>query len=999
MPTVEWRQAVENRAGRGAEFQDLMQQRVHEILLVSSPYDSFILEEDGRLYELMIGEFLDLNLRHTPGIRRVSSGAEALHLAAAQSRFNLLITTPHVGDMTAVELARRARAEGLTVPVILLAYDHRELTDFLDRTGGEGLEGVFLWQGDARILLAIVKYIEDKLNVAHDHASGVQTILVVEDNVRQYSSFLPVIYTELLEHSHRLISEGVNLSHKIMRMRARPKILLCRTFEEAAEAYDKYEESILGIVSDVEFPRAGKLDAEAGVAFARLVKNRQPDVPIVLHSSRPENAALAASAGVAFLRKGSPTLLQELSRFMVNDFCFGDFVFRLPDGREVDRAADLKELEEKLATVPADSIAYHGERNHFSRWLKARTEFGLAHELRPRRTSEFATIEDLRRTLIESIAEWRRLQARGIIVDFDRESFDETGNFHRIGAGSLGGKARGLAFVRQLLHQARVESAFPGVRISVPPAVVLGTEVFDQFLEEAGLRDFAIEATDDAEIHRRFREAPFPDGAREDLAALVRRVRYPIAVRSSSLLEDSQYQPFTGVYETHMLPNDEASEALRLERLLTAIRRVYASTFSSHTKSYLRATPYRLEEEKMAVIVQKITGSRHGDRFYPDFSGVARSHNFYPTPPLTSEDGIAAVCLGLGRTVVEGGDCLRFSPRYPRHLLQFSSVSDMLANSQRQFYALRMSPRTGEAGLGPLFGPEAATALEEELFGLEAAEADGTLGAVASTWSSENNAIYDGLSRAGVRLVSFAPILKHALFPLPDIIGLLLEIGAWGMSSPVEIEFAVNLSVPAGTPREFALLQMRPLALTGESEEIEISRADDASLICRSRNVLGHGRVEGLRDLVVVDYNRFQRSSSLDAARAVGRFNSALTASGTPYVLIGVGRWGSLDPWLGIPVSWDQISGARAIVEAGFRDFKVTPSQGSHFFQNLTSFNVGYFTVNPEAGDGFVAWDWLSAQSAVAEDAAVRHIRLEKPLVVAMNGRKNEGVILKPSAV
>ena len=997
MPIVDWKQAVESRAGRASEFQDLMQRRVHEILLVSSPYDSFILEEDGRLYELILGEFLDLNLRHTPGIRRVSNGAEALALAGSQSRFNLIITTPHVGDMTAVELARRVRAGALAVPVILLAYDHRELTDFLARTGGAGLDGVFLWQGDARILLAIVKFIEDKLNVAHDTASGVQSILVVEDNVRYYSSFLPVIYTELLEHSHRLISEGVNLSHKIMRMRARPKILLCRNFEEAADALARYEESILGIISDIEFPRGGSLDPEAGVELARLVKSRQPDVPIVLHSSRPENAARAAAEGAAFLLKGSPTLLQELSRFMIEDFCFGDFVFRLPDGSEVARAHDLKELEEKLATVPPETIAFQGERNHFSRWLKARTEFGLAHELRPRRTSEFRTIEDLRRTLIASIAEWRRLQARGIISDFDRDTFDATGNFYRIGGGSLGGKARGLAFVRQLLHQARVEDAFPGVRISVPPAVVLGTEIFDRFLDEAGLRDVAINSEDDGEIQRRFLDAPFPQEAMEDLAAFVHKVRYPIAVRSSSLLEDSQYQPFTGVYETHMLANDEGSEAIRLDRLLTAIKRVYASTFSSHTKAYLRATPYRLEEEKMAVIIQKIVGARHGERFYPDFSGVARSHNFYPTPPLTSEDGIAAVALGLGRTVVEGGDCLRFCPRYPRHLVQFSAVSDVLRNSQRQFYALRVSPGASlDAGLGPLFGAAAGGIIEEESFGLEVAEADGTLAAVASTWSPENNAVYDGLSRPGVRLVSFAPILKHNFFPLPDIIRLLLEIGGWGMSSPVELEFAVNLSPPAGESREFALLQMRPLALTGETEEIEIAEADDATLLCRSRNVLGHGRIEGIRDVVVVDFHRFQRSTSLEAARVVAKFNASIVASGAPYLLVGVGRWGSLDPWLGIPVTWDQISGARTIVEAGFRDFKVTPSQGSHFFQNLTSFNIGYFTVNPEAGEGFVDWDWLASHGAVQEEASVRHLRFAAPFLIAMNGRKNEGVIFKP---
>ena len=978
------------REGRLLEFQDLMRQRVQDILLVSSLYDSFILEEDGELHELILGEFLDLDLRHTPGIQRVSSGNEALALAREQRRFNLIITTTHVGDMNAVEIARRAKHEGLHVPVILLAYDHRELTDFIARNDVQQLDGVFLWQGDARILLAIVKYVEDKLNVAHDtSAAGVQVILLVEDHVRYYSSFLPVIYTELFQHSHRLISEGVNVSHKIMRMRARPKILLCGTYEEALHYFSAYEHDILGIISDVEFPKGGKMHAEAGVELARTVKERQPDVAVMLQSGRAENAALANAIGASFLLKGSPTLLHDLRRFMVESMSFGDFVFRLPDGTAVDRASDLKTIEEKLETVPGESIAYHAERNHFSNWLKARTEFTLAAMLRPRKISDFPTIEDLRRTLIDSIAEYRRDQNRDTIADFDRKSFDGSTTFSRIGGGSLGGKARGLAFVRQLINRCRMNDAFKGVRISVPPAVVLGTSVFDHFLEKNSLRDFAINSNDDAAILRRFLDAAFPEEPRRDLTAFLRQVRYPLAVRSSSLLEDSQYQPFTGVYDTLMLPNDHPDQRVRMRQLIQAVKRVYASTFSRHAKAYLKATPYRLEEERMAVIVQQIAGERRGERFYPDFSGVARSRNFYPIPPQLPEDGIAAVALGLGRAVVGGGNCMRFCPRYPRNLVQFSSVQDILKNSQREFWALRLTGADGQA--------EDEVSMEETLYGLEAAEEDGTLAALGSTWSPENNAVYDGLSRPGARLVSFAGVLKHDRFPLAGVIDLMLEIGAWGMSSPVEVEFAVNLPRTRNEPSEFALLQMRPLAVSRELEELELGELDRAELVCHSKNVLGNGTIEGIRDLVVVDFNRFERSTSLDTAAAVSQLNAELVSEGIPYILIGVGRWGSSDPWLGIPVAWDQIAGARAIVEAGFRDFRVTPSQGTHFFQNLNSFNIGYFTVNPEVGEGFVDWDWLASQKAERSIQFVRRLRLAEPMLVKMNGRRNEGAIFKPS--
>src|SRR5215475_3836413 len=634
------------------DFHQLMRHRIMDILLVASPYDSFVLEEAGQIGERVMGEFRNLDLHYGPGLTTVSTGGEALDLVREPSRFNLIISGLTLGDMNGAELARRVKALGLGIPVVLLAFDAREVQTFAEHHDLSAVEKVFLWQGDARILLAIVKYVEDRRNVVHDtEVMGVQVIIVVEDNVRYYSSFLPVIYAELLHHSRRLVSEAVNVSDKIMRMRARPKILLCSSYEEAWDAFTRFQDDVLGVISDIEFPAGGVQSATAGLDFARQVRADSPDVPLLLQSSNPGHAAPADAVGAAFLLKGSATLLAELRQFMVDYFGFGDFVFRRPSGAMVGMAHDLKSLEEWIRAAPADSIAYHAARNHFSSWLKARTEFALADELRPRKVSEFPDPEGVRSFLVETIGRYRRRRSLVAVADFDRTAFDPRHDFHRIGGGSLGGKARGLAFMRTLLGRQRIVDEI-GAKVVVPAAVVLATDVFDRFIEENDLRDFALHTTDDAAIVDRFLSARFPTDVRDDLAALLPRLEYPLAVRSSSLLEDSQHQSFTGVYETFMLPNRHPSPNARLDGLIKAIVRVYASTFSRQAKAYIRATSFRLEEEKMAVIVQRIVGSAHGPRFYPDFSGVARSHNFYPTPPLTANDGIAAVALGLGKSVV-----------------------------------------------------------------------------------------------------------------------------------------------------------------------------------------------------------------------------------------------------------------------------------------------------------------------------------------------------------
>ena len=647
---------------------------------------------------------------------------------------------------------------------------------------------VFIWTGDFRIIIGIIKYLEDKLNVEHDSKIvGVQNVIVIEDSVRYYSAFLPIIYTEMLKQSQRLISEGINLSHKFLRMRARPKILLCSNYEEAWEFYKLYKEFLLGIISDIDFPHKGEPDAKAGVEFAKNVKHDISDIPILLMSNMPTNAGLADSVDASFILKNSPFLLNELRQFMFQHFSFGDFVFRTPDGVEVGRASDLLSIEHQLKVVPEESVKYHAERNHFSNWLKARTEFWLAHKLRPGRVSDFPSVEALRNDLILILRGYRHNRQRGIITDFSKETFDPNSSFARIGGGSLGGKARGLGFVNTLINNYNVRNQFKNVKIFVPPAVVLGTEVFDQFVEDNNLRNFAIDCNDDEEITKRFVEARrFSKDVLADLETFLTLIRTPLAVRSSSLLEDSQYHPFAGVYATYMIPNNQYNPLIRLTDLLNTIKRVYASTFYQRAKDYIKLTSYRLEEEKMAVIIQKMIGVTRDKKFYPDFSGVAKSYNFYPQPPQKSSDGTVSVALGLGKTVVEGGNTVRFCPKYPTDLIQFYSVEESLNNSQRNFYALQLDEHLQSAY-------ETHDILLKQ-YNLDVAENDGALKFVGSTYSAENDNITDGLGRSGTRVITFGPVLRGKLFPLPEILELLLDMGTWGMGTPIEIEFAGNLT-------------------------------------------------------------------------------------------------------------------------------------------------------------------------------------------------------------
>lgn len=972
------------------EFQQLERHHVRNILLVSSLFDFYLFEEEGLLYEQIQIEYQGLQLSHSPEFTRVSSGAQALALLQSEERFDLIITTLHVEDMTPLRLAREIRERRIETPIVLLAYDKRELNEMIAHRDTSVFNGVFVWEGDFRLLIAIIKSLEDELNVEQDTSRfGVQCILLVEDSIRFASYFLPLLYSEVMSHSRRLIAEGVNSAHRSLRMRARPKILLRTNWEDAVSCFDRHEQHIIGVISDIGFPKNGELDPAAGFDFARRIKERFFDIPVLLQSTDAGLEKDAWKIGALFLAKNSPTLVDDFGRILRDHFGFGDFVFRSPDGREVGRATDLKSLEEQLRLVPDDSLLYHASRNDFSNWLKARTEFGLAFRLRPRKVPDYGSIAELRADLIRQLHEHRSSRQRGLLAEFNKHTFDPTSSFARIGSGSVGGKARGLAFFNALLSTRDTRTRFNGLLIEIPPAVVIATDVFDRFLASNDLRSFALAGATDEEIHSRFTTGTrFPNETVADLASFLELCRKPLAVRSSSRLEDSQFHPFAGVYQTFMIPNSDPDPAVRLTELITAIKRVYASTFYRGAREYLKVTSLRSEDEKMAVIVQEVVGARHGERFYPEIAGVARSYNFYPTGPQTPEDGTVAIALGLGKTIVEGGAAVRFCPKYPDHLQQFSSPREAARNNQREFYALRMTKADVKAG--PTTDERVVS------YPLKHAEEDGTLRSIASTYSIENDALYDGVSRPGTRIVTFAPVLRNRITPLADAVDFLVRFATWGIGTPVEIEFAVNLSVPRDKRKKLGVLQVRPLPLNRESDDLNVDDVPVERLICRSDKVLGHGMIGDLRDIVVVHVSSFDRARSHEAARQLAMINERLASEKKGYLLIGPGRWGSLDPLLGIPVRWEQISGARAIVESAFRDMSVDPSQGSHFFHNLTAFEIGYFSVGPSVRNSFIDWNWLAAQEAAEEREFVRHLRLASPLVIRMNGHERRGVILKP---
>jgi DNA-binding NarL/FixJ family response regulator len=989
MPCRPLGEIAERREQRRTAYSALMPWRVRDILLVSSLYDSFTFQEDGNLTEMLFSEYLELNLSYAPAIEQAATAEEAIE-SIRRHPPDLVISMLRVGEMDVLEFGRRVKAVAPDLPLVLLAYDTRELSVLQARHDLDVVDRIYVWQGDARLFLAIIKSMEDRRNAAHDaETAGVKSLIVVEDSVRFYSAYLPLLYTEIMEQTQTLMAEGVNRMQKLMRMRARPKILLASSYEEGLALFHDHRLHVLGVIVDARFPRGGRSDPDAGLAFARAVKAEDPDIPVLMQSSETSNVAPAEALGVAFIRKTSPTLLREVREFMREYLGFGDFVFRRSDGSVVATASDLRGLAEGLRIVPDDSITYHATRNDFSTWLMARTEFDLAKALRPRRPEEFRTPGDLRDYLLASLSAYRDRTQAGLVAEFSGERFDPQSGVTKIGAGSLGGKGRGLAFVNSLLRAYEIEEHVPGVRIFVPPTAVLATGAFDRFMETTGLAALVLGELDDDQVREAFLAVELPPETMDALRAFLARVTYPLAVRSSSLLEDSSYQPFAGIYQTYMLPNNDPDHDLRVNELSRAIRLVYASTYYADSKSYIAATPNRLEEEKMAVVIQPVVGRRHGDYLYPDIAGVVRSYDYYPMHGLHAEDGVACVALGLGRTVVDGGRCVRFCPAQPGALYQFTSTHDYQENAQRQFYAIDLA-QPGPGLSGRLGGSNLA------LLGLDVAHAHGTLAPVGSVYSPENDIVYPGADRPGVKLVTMAGVLSGGDFPLPEALCFLLGVGKAGLSCHVEIEFAVSLRAPGQGPHELAFLQIRPLVFGPGADDVDLGVVDRAAAICLSGAALGHGRLEGIRDLVYVRGDTFDRGRTPEIALEVGVMNARLRHGGRPYLLIGPGRWGSADPWLGIPVGWAQISGVRCVVETEMQEISVAPSQGTHFFQNITSFGIGYFTLNAQDAVAFLDSAWLDAQWAQEESAHVRHLSFPEPLEILVDGRRGMGAVMKP---
>lgn len=970
-------------------FINLMKKRIYNVLLIASNYDSFVLEGDGRIDEQIFIEYVSLSLRYPPQFIQVSSEAEAMKVLENQN-IDLIITMLSMGKSENFDSAKRIKAQYPQKPIVVLTSFSREVTLTLANEDLSVIDYVFCWLGNADILLAIIKLIEDRMNAENDVKEvGVQVILLVEDSIRFYSSYLPNIYKIIFKQSKAFMTEGLNEHQMMLRMRGRPKILLATNYEEAVSCYEKYKNNLLGIITDTSYPRNGREDLQAGIRLVEKVKRDDEFMPILMQSSDLANSEVARSLRVGFLHKQSKTLSIELRNFIKQYFAFGDFVFVDPDTRlEVARAADLKALQQKIFEIPDNSLAYHIYRNHVSKWLYARALFPLAELFRDLRPGDFSDLDEIRRFIFDAIATFRLNKARGIIAEFNRESFDEYLSFTRVGQGSIGGKARGLAFLDSMIKRNRLLDKWPGVIVTIPRTVVLGADIFDEFMEDNNLYKIALSDLSDEEILDHFIAGRLPFRLHEDLYTFISVVNKPIAVRSSSMLEDSYYQPFAGIYSTYMVPNFVNDERMTIENLSNAIKSVYASAFFRDSKSYMTATSNVIDEEKMAIVLQEVTGTQYGDRFYPTLSGVARSINFYPIDPEKPEDGIANIALGLGKYIVDGGLTLRFSPRYPRKVLQLSTPEFALRETQKHFYALDLRPGT--------FMPSTDDSSNLQRLNIRDGESDGSLKNIISTFDYESNMLRDGMFGSGKRIVTFSNILTHNVFPLAEILATVLETGQREMSKPVEIEFAVDLNRPKGTPALFNLLQIRPIVDNREAIEAHLEDVVEKDAVIYAHHALGNGIIRDVYDIVYVKPESFNPAANKETALRVGKLNENFLSEKRNYVLVGPGRWGSNDPWLGIPVKWPQISAARVIVESGLEHYRIDPSQGTHFFQNLTSFRVGYFTINPFLKDGHYDLDFLASQNPFYEDEVIRHIRFEQPLVIMIDGKKNLGVVMKP---
>ena len=976
-----------NLVFKDTSFANLMNKRIYNVLLIATKYDAFMLEDDGRVDEQIFNEYTSLSLRYPPRFTQVTTEEEAL--AELKDRnFELIICMPNMDNRDIFAAATEIKIHYPNIPIVVLTPFSKEVSKRIANEDLSAIDYVFSWLGNAELLLAIIKLIEDKMNAPDDTASvGVQIILLVEDSVRFYSSALPHLYKFVLEQSQMFAKEALNDHQRTLRMRGRPKIKLARTYEEAVRIFNQYRDNMLGIISDMSFMHDGVKDPYAGYKFGQYVRKTGLIIPFVLESSEASNKVYAKELGASFIDKNSKSYPQDLRKKIMQRFGFGDFVILNPQTKEeIMRIKDLKDLQKKVFQIPDDSLVYHLSRNHFSRFFYSRAMFPPAEVLKRVDVSDYKDMDEARKLIFDLIVQYRRMKNSGVVAVYQKERFDEYSNFARIGDGSLGGKGRGLAFIGAMVKR------YPKLEhdhfaVTIPKTVVICTDIFDEFMETNELYPVALSDVDDETILKYFLRASLPARLIEDLMAFFDVVKSPIAVRSSSLLEDSHYQPFAGIYSTYMVPKLEDKYDM-LRTLSDAIKAVYASVFYRDSKAYMTATSNLIDQEKMAIVLQEVVGNRYNDRFYPTISGVSRSLNFYPIGNEKAEDGIANIALGLGKYIVDGGQTLRFSPRHPHNILQMSTMDFALRETQTRFYALDLKNLADQFSVDDSFNLLRLN--------LKDADADGSLKFIVSTYDPYDQVIRDGYYPGGRKILSFVNVLQHEVFPLADTLDQILHVGQDEMGRPIEIEFAVNIDPQNPGFATFYLLQVRPIVDNKEVMEEDLTLVEQEDTILTSTSVLGHGIVTDVQDIIYVKTGAFCSSNNQSIAYDIEKMNRQFTGEEKNYVLVGPGRWGSSDSWLGIPVKWPHISNARVIVECGLENYRVDPSQGTHFFQNLTSFGVGYFTINPFKGDGWFDEGYLNSLPAVEETEYLRHVRFDKPVVIKMDGKKSLGVVLKP---
>lgn len=970
---------------KDVSFKNLMTHRIFNVLIIANPYDAFMLEDDGRVDEKIFNEYTELGLRYPPTFTQVSTMVEASEVLSTTS-IDLVICMPGNADNDAFTVARAVKREFPDIPCVVLTPFSHGITQRIMNEDLSIFEYVFCWLGNTNLILSIIKLIEDKMNLEHDiDEAGVQMILLVEDSIRFYSSILPNLYSYILTQSQSFATEALNSHTATLRMRGRPKVVLARTYEEAMDYFVRFPENILGVISDCRFPKGGVKDSEAGLKLLSEFHRRAPFLPLIMESSETENAEKAEKLGFRFIDKNSKKMNIDLRNIMAEHMGFGDLIFRDPKTHEeIRRIRNLKELQDNIFSIPNDSMLYHLSRNHVSRWLCARAIFPVSEFLKTVTLEKLRDVDQHRQIIFDAIVQYRHMKNVGTVAVFKRDRFDAYSHFARIGDGSLGGKGRGLAFLDNIIKTHPEFNEFEGVKVSIPKTVVLCTDVFDQFMDNNNLYQLALSDAPDEEILQAFIKAQLPDQFIDDFKTFFEAIRHPIAIRSSSLLEDSHYQPFAGIYSTYMIPYlDDKDEMLRM--LAAAIKSVYASVYFKDSKAYMTATRNVIDQEKMAVILQEVVGKQYGDHFYPNFSGVLRSINYYPLGYEKSEEGIASLALGLGKYIVDGGQTLRVSPYHPTQVLQTSDMEIALRQTQTQFYALDMKR------VGVDFKVDDGFNILK--LKVKDAENDGALNFIASTYDANDRVIRDGLYDGGRKIVSFNGVLRHGVFPLPELLKLSMHHGADSMRRPVEIEFACTLN--DDRTGEFYLLQIRPIVDSKQVLDQDIMTIPDDKCLLRSHNSLGHGVSDDIVDVVYVKTDEnFTASDNPVVAMEVERINKKFLADGKNYVLVGPGRWGSSDSWLGVPVKWPHISAAKLIVETTLKNYSVDPSQGTHFFQNLTSFGVGYFTIDENKGMGFFRKEILDAMPAVEETPHVRHVRFSKPLHIMMDGMKQEGLVI-----